>query len=68
MRFELVKQLKQTAVPVYQLCRVLAPSRSGYYPARKRNQAKPAFAPSQRAPEGKFIKPLGSCFKRCRHA
>lgn len=42
MSLQLVEQLQQKAVPVNQLCRVLAVSRSGYYTARKRNQDLPA--------------------------
>lgn len=42
MSFELVEQLQQKAVPVNQLCRVLALSRSGFYTARKRAQVQPA--------------------------
>ena len=41
MSFQLVEQLQQKAVPVNQMCRVLAISRSGYYTARKRAQAQP---------------------------
>ena len=41
MSFQLVEQLQQKAVPVNQLCRVLALSRSGFYTARKRAQVQP---------------------------
>ena len=41
MSFQLVEQLQQKAVPVNQMCRVLGISRSGYYTARKRDQAQP---------------------------
>ena len=39
MSFALVEQLQQKAVPINQLCRVLAVSRSGFYAARRRAQA-----------------------------
>ena len=42
MSFQLIEQLQQKAVPVDQMCRVLAVSRSGYYAARRRSQAQPA--------------------------
>lgn len=42
MSYQLVEQLQQKAVPVNQLCRVLALSRSGFYTARKRAQVQPA--------------------------
>lgn len=44
MSLQLVEQLQQKAVPVTQMCRVLGVSRSGYYTARKRDQAQPWFA------------------------
>ena len=42
MSFQLIEQLQQKAVPVDQMCRVLAVSRSGYYAARRRSQKQPA--------------------------
>ena len=41
MSLQLVEQLQQKAVPVNQLCRVLALSRSGFYTAHKRAQVQP---------------------------
>ena len=57
MSFQLVEQLQQKVVPVNQLFRVLALSRSSFYTARKRAKVQPviceaslhmkaAFAPS----------------------
>lgn len=42
MSFELVQQLQKKAVPVNQMCRVLAVSRSGYYAVLKRSLVEPA--------------------------
>jgi putative transposase len=41
MSFELVRQLQEKAVAVQQVCRLLAVSRSGYYPARRRSKVVP---------------------------
>ena len=42
MSFELVQQLREKAVAVEQICRILAVSQSGYYTARRRRNAAPA--------------------------
>ena len=41
MSFELVRQLRDKAVPVEQTCRVLEVSRSGYYAACRRSRVQP---------------------------
>ena len=41
MSFQLIEQLRQKAVPVDQMCRVLEVSRSGFYAARRRSLVVP---------------------------
>ena len=53
MSLLLVEKLQHTAMPVNQLCPVLAARRAGLYAARKRNQVQPAVCQNQRAPEGR---------------